>query len=57
MDYSEYKKVTEVMGETNVNNLLKDGWEIISIAPGNDEDGAHFRYCLGWKDPIDRLGI
>ena len=51
------EKVKEEMGEINVNKLLSEGWELISVAPGNDENGAHFRYCLGWRGPIDRLGI
>ncbi len=57
MDYSDFKKVREEMGTENVNKLLFDGWEILSIFPGSDENGAHFLYCLGWRDPIDRLGI
>lgn len=56
MDYSDFKKVREEMGTENVNKLLFDGWEILSISPGSDENGAHFLYCLGWRDPIDRLG-
>ena len=57
MDYSQFEKVKEEMGEINVNKLLSEGWELISVAPGNDENGAHFGYCLGWRGPIDRLGI
>lgn len=57
MDYSQFEQVKEEMGEINVNKLLSEGWELISVAPGNDENGAHFRYCLGWRGPIDRLGI
>lgn len=56
MNYSDFEKVIEEMGTENVNKLLY-GWEILSIAPGNDEDGAHFLYCLGWRDPNDRLGL
>jgi hypothetical protein len=57
VNYSDFEKVREEMGTENVNQLLSDGWEILSIAPGSDENGAHFLYCLGWRDPIDRLGF
>ena len=57
MEYSAFEKIKEVSGSENVNNLIKDGWEILSISPGNDENGAYFLYCMGWRDPITRFGI
>lgn len=57
MDYSQYTKVKEIEGAENLERMLYDGWELLSISPGSREDGAYFLYCIGWRDPIDRLGL
>ena len=53
VDLSEYIEVVEESCASNVNRLLKDGWELISVvqyeAPDWDEpQGA--MYVLGKKD-------
>lgn len=56
MNLSQFKKVKEEMGADNVNKLLAEGWELISIAQTTDGTGTHFLYCLGWREPVGRLG-
>ena len=57
MDFSQYTKVKEIEGTENLANMLYDGWELLSVAPGTKENTAYFLYCVGWRDPIDRLGL
>ncbi|WP_020408913.1 hypothetical protein [Hahella ganghwensis] len=58
MELSDVREVIETMRIQEANSLLKLGWILIAVAPGQFEDtqGSYVRYCLGWtKDlPSDR---
>ena len=46
------KKVQHVYRESQVNNLLKEGWILLSVASGQEQTGPNdysptFKYCLG----------
>lgn len=57
MNLSQYEKIKEETNAENVNKLLADGWELISVAQTTGGTEPHFLYCLGWQDPITRLGL
>lgn len=55
MDYSWVKRVVELTDCGDVQKYIETGrWEILSIAPGQDDDHAPLNlFVLGWHGPLD----
>lgn len=63
MQLHEVKHVKQVIGETNVNARLKEGWVLLAVVPAVlNNGGSSAMYVLGKheagpveKDPLDGL--
>ncbi|MGF9822564.1 hypothetical protein ABE430_20390 [Brevibacillus agri] len=49
MELDRVNELIETTAQNEVNQKLKNGWILLSVASGNTEEGYPvFRYALGW---------
>lgn len=53
MESKKVSRVLDVRGAKSADEFVKLGWDVLTVAPGKDEDGmAYNLYSLGW--PSDK---
>ncbi|QHF00790.1 hypothetical protein LCG56_29395 (plasmid) [Pseudomonas cannabina pv. alisalensis] len=55
MQMSEVKQVKQVIGESNANARLKDGWTLLAVVSASLNNGsASAMYVLGKSGPVEQ---
>lgn len=57
MQLSEVKQVKQVVGETNANARLREGWTLLAVVPAtlNGDGASSALYVLGKAEPVGEL--
>lgn len=55
MQMQEAKQVVQVIGTLNANNLLREGWTLLTVLSANTPKGdSSAMYVLGKDEPVEK---